>query len=64
MTENPHPTQSIDFDAAIEVWLLRRQGWYQHQIAAEFHVNPARINEVLKERKHVGSKQEADRRSH
>ncbi|HEY5208699.1 MAG TPA: hypothetical protein VIJ42_04550 [Stellaceae bacterium] len=33
---------------AANVWLMRWQGMCQHDIAATFHVNPGRINEVLK----------------
>ncbi|WP_245513511.1 MULTISPECIES: hypothetical protein [unclassified Mesorhizobium] len=46
------------------VWMLRRDGWHQHQIAARFGVNSARINDILKERKHVGSKDAPDDTAH
>jgi len=48
-------THRLSFDDAIEVWLRHWSGEHQHKIAAFFGVNQGRINEVLKERKHVGS---------
>ncbi|TGU01276.1 hypothetical protein [Mesorhizobium sp. M5C.F.Ca.ET.164.01.1.1] len=55
----PKMRKSLTFTDAIEVWRLRASGWFQHQIAARFGVNPGRVNEVLKERKHVGSRDSA-----
>ncbi|RWE07667.1 MAG: hypothetical protein EOS23_26460 [Mesorhizobium sp.] len=52
----PEIHKSLSFNEAVEVWKLRAAGWFQHQIAAKFGVNPGRVNEVLKERKHVGSR--------
>jgi hypothetical protein len=46
-------------DDAVDVWLRHWRGEYQHHIAAAYGVNSARINDVLKERTHVGSKQRA-----
>jgi len=37
----------------------RDVGKFQNRIAASFDVNPGRVNEVLKERKHTGSKEDA-----
>lgn len=51
--------KSLTYSEAIEVWKLRAEGWFQHNIAAKFGVNPARVNDVLKERKHVGSRASA-----
>lgn len=48
-------TQGLSFDDAVAVWLHRWNGKLQHEIAALFGVNQGRVNEVLKERKHVGS---------
>jgi hypothetical protein len=56
---NDNTKTALDYDEAVQVWVLRWQGWYQHKIAAHFGVNPARVNDVLKERKHVGSKADA-----
>ena len=47
----------LTFDEAIDVWLRHWAGQFQHDIAADYGVNPGRVNEVLKERAHVGSKQ-------
>ncbi|RUX95821.1 MULTISPECIES: hypothetical protein [unclassified Mesorhizobium] len=55
----PEIQKSLTFNEAIEVWKLRAAGWFQHQIAAKFGVNPGRVNEVLKERKHAGSRMSA-----
>ncbi|RWO52378.1 hypothetical protein [Mesorhizobium sp.] len=51
--------KSLTYSEAIEVWKLRAEGSFQHNIAAKFGVNPARVNDVLKERKHVGSRTSA-----
>ncbi|WP_353640936.1 hypothetical protein [Mesorhizobium sp. WSM2239] len=56
------PSKQLTFNDAVEVWLLHQAGWFQHRIAAKFDVNPARINEVLKERAHVGSHEAASRK--
>ena len=50
------PSQKLTFDDAINVWLRHWNGEFQNRIAADFDVNPGRVNEVLKERKHLGSK--------
>jgi hypothetical protein len=49
----------LTFDDAVDVWLRHWAGEYQHRIAASYDVNPGRVNEVLKERLHVGSKRVA-----
>lgn len=40
---------------AVQVWLRRWQGEYQHTIAASFGVNQGRVNEVLKGKRHPGT---------
>ena len=50
---------TLTFDDAVDVWLRRWDGQFQHDIAAGYGVNSARVNDVLKERTHVGSKQVA-----
>jgi hypothetical protein len=45
----------LTFDDAVDVWLRHWRGEFQHDIAAHYGVNQGRINEVLKERLHVGS---------
>ena len=49
------PTYRLTFADACEVWRLRWRGFFQHQIAARYGVNQARINDVLKARLHPGS---------
>lgn len=55
MTTFPQPYQ-ITFDDAVDIWLRHWSGEYQHHIAASYGVNPGRVNDVLKERKHAESK--------
>jgi len=47
------------FDEAIDVWLRHWNGQVQSDIAADYRINAGRVNEVLKERKHFGSKKAA-----
>jgi hypothetical protein len=47
------------FDEAVDVWLRRWSGQVQSDIAADYRINLGRVNEVLTEKKHVGSKQVA-----
>jgi hypothetical protein len=58
---NDNRKTALTFDEAVDVWLQYWAGRYQHQIAADHHLNSGRINEVLKERKHLGSRQVAER---
>jgi hypothetical protein len=44
-------------DDAVDMWLRHWHGEFQHTIAASYGVNQGRLNEVLKEKLHVGSKQ-------
>ena len=48
---------SFTFDEAVDVWLRYWNGQVQSEIAADYRINAGRVNEVLKEKKHVGSKQ-------
>ncbi len=50
---------TLTFDDAVQIWLRHWSGEYQHAIAATYGVNQGRVNEVLKERLHPGSKQAA-----
>jgi hypothetical protein len=52
----------LTFDDAVYVWLRHRRGEFQHRIAASYDVNPGRVNDVIKERKHFGSRAEAAKR--
>lgn len=49
----------LTYEDAINVWLLHWNGTYQHTIAAAYGVNPGRVNDVLKERIHCGSRIDA-----
>ena len=52
----------LTFDDAVYIWLRHWQGEYQHRIASSYDVNPGRVNDVLKERVHFGSRAEATKR--
>jgi len=53
------PSYKLTFNDAVEVWLRHWRGEFQNRIAASFDCNPGRVNEVLKEVIHKGSKQAA-----
>lgn len=57
MATNDNEPYRLTMDDAVEVWLRHFDGAYQHNIAAYFGVNPGRVNDVLKRRKHIGSEQ-------
>lgn len=46
----------LTFEDAVDVWIRSWEGEFQHRIAASYDVNPARVNDVLKERTHIGSR--------
>jgi hypothetical protein len=52
----------LNFDDAVQVWLRHWNGEYQNRIAANFDVNPGRVNEVLKEHFHSGSREAASKK--
>lgn len=52
----------VQFDDAVIIWMRHWNGEFQHNIAASYGVNPGRVNDVLKERSHFGSKAEAAKR--
>jgi hypothetical protein len=58
--DNNPPSYKLTFEDAIQVWRRHRAGEYQNRIAASFDVNPGRVNDVLKERIHIGSQKAAD----
>jgi hypothetical protein len=58
-TANDNGKTALTRADAIEVWQMHWNGMFQHHIAQRFGVNPGRVNEVLKERRHVGSREEA-----
>jgi hypothetical protein len=54
-----NPSYILTFDDAVNIWLRHWRGEFQNRIAASYDVNPGRVNDVLKERKHVGSRKVA-----
>ncbi|MGE3064132.1 MAG: hypothetical protein AB7K67_00980 [Hyphomicrobiaceae bacterium] len=54
--EHRRPSYRLTFEDAVSVWLRHWDGEFQNRIAADFDVNPGRVNEVLKEKRHVGSR--------
>jgi hypothetical protein len=53
------PSHKLTFNDAVEVWNYYALGHFPHRISAHFDTDPARIYDVLKELKHVGSRQKA-----
>ncbi len=56
MANESYTKASLTAEEAVQVWLLRWSGMIQSVIAQRFGVNQGRVNEVLKEKKHLGSK--------
>ncbi len=57
---NPRtPSHTLTFEDAVQIWLLYWQGHFKNRIAAHFDVNVHRVYEVLREEKHVGSREAA-----
>ncbi|MFG1180625.1 hypothetical protein [Xanthobacter versatilis] len=56
------PSPKLTFEDAVRIWPRHWKGEFQNRIASDFDVNPGRVNEVLKERKFIGSKEEALKR--
>jgi hypothetical protein len=56
MNDNDKPSHKLTFEDAVAVWIRHWDGEFQNRIAARFDVNPGRVNEVLKQRVHFGSK--------
>jgi len=56
------PSHRLTYDEAVQIWLLHWEGHFQNRIAAMFDTNSGRVNDVLKERKHLGSKADAMKR--
>ncbi len=50
---------TLNFSQAISVWLLHWAGEKDHQIAAKLGTNALRVEAVLHERQHVGSRDRA-----
>ncbi len=62
--QNDAAAYRLTFEDAVDVWVRHWNGEYQHHIAASYGVNPGRVNEVLKEHKHIGSQQAAKTKLH
>lgn len=43
-----HSGYRLTLDDAVQVWIRRWSGEYQHEIAASYGVNQGRVNEVLR----------------
>ncbi|MBV2187006.1 MAG: hypothetical protein KUL88_20995 [Rhizobium sp.] len=59
MNDKDRPSPTLTFDDAVQIWLCHWNGEFQNRIAAHLDVNPGRVNEVLKERKFIGSREAA-----
>lgn len=60
MTESVgRPSRRLTFEDAVTIWFRHWSGEFQNRIAAAFDVNPGRVNEVLKGRKHPESRSAA-----
>lgn len=57
--DTPKPTPHVTWDDAVEMHRLRERGFVQHAIAARFGVNQGRVSEVLRGRRHPGSRESA-----
>lgn len=53
------PSPRLTFEDAVETWLRHSLGESQHHIAQAFGVNPGRVSDILKKRKHIGSREAA-----
>lgn len=62
--DNRSPSHTLTFDDAVEVWIHYWNGQFQNRIAAQFDVNPGRVNEVIKGKRHPGSKIAAMAKKH
>jgi hypothetical protein len=53
MTVSRTPSRRLAFEDAVEIWVrwLTSQE-FQNRIAADYDVNPGRVNEVLKRKRH------------
>jgi hypothetical protein len=50
------PSHRLTFMEAVDVWRRHAAGEFQNRIAALYDVNPGRVNEVLKGKRHPGSR--------
>jgi len=59
LSSDQHTVVTLTFSQAIAVWLLHWKGEKDYEIAAKLGTNTLRIDAVLHERQHVGSRQKA-----
>ncbi len=52
-------TYYMTFDQAVDAWILHWRGQGQQEIAVTLGTNALRVDAVLNERQHVGSRQKA-----
>ncbi len=50
------PSYRLTYNDAVVIWGRYWAGEFQNRIAADFDVNPARVNEVIKGRRFPGSR--------
>lgn len=50
------PSYQLDFNDAVVIWGRYWAGEFQNRIAADYDVNPARVNEIVKGRRFPGSR--------
>ena len=58
------PSYRLTFDDAVTIWRRVWNGEFQNRIAASYDVNPGRVNEVVKELLHQGSREVAAAKLH
>jgi hypothetical protein len=58
----PLSITQFSFEQAVDVWVRRFNGQFQHEIAAAYVINVRAVNHVLKEKAHIGSRQVAEAR--
>lgn len=56
---DPSAVISLTFTQAIHVWIMHWKGEQQQDIAARLGTNQLRVDAVLNERQHVGSRERA-----
>ena len=50
------PSYRLVFEDAVKIWMRFWDGEYQNRIAADYDVNPGRVNDVVKGRRFKDSK--------
>lgn len=55
MSDHRKPSYRLTYQDAIRIWHRYWRGEFQNRIAADYDVNPGRVNDVIKGRLHPGS---------